>query len=75
MAKEPVGYEITEEDINTVIRILKTQDPENATREGAIKFLEEAQTYSHFAAHQIVEDLESGKLKVDSKAKKDSKKP
>ncbi len=75
MAKRPVGYEINEEDINKLIRVFKILDPKNATREGAIRYLQGAHAYSHFAAHKIVEDLMSGKLKVSSKNKKKLKKP
>ncbi len=70
MAKRPVGYEITEEDINGMIHAYSILDPEKANREDAIKFLEKAHVASHFEAHQIVEDLMSGKLKIGSKAKK-----
>lgn len=70
MTKRPVGYEITEEDIDRMINVYRILDPKRANREGAIKFLQEAHVFSHFKAHQIVEDLMSGKLKAGSKAKK-----
>jgi len=45
------GYEISEEDIEKVIKYLKHTDPQNANREGAIRFLEGVQATSHMAAH------------------------
>ena len=55
------GYQITEQDIETAIRFLKTQNLP-CTREDAIKHLEEKAALAHMAAHKIVEDEQSGKI-------------
>ncbi len=56
-----VGYQITEQDIETVIRYLKSQDKPNS-KEDAIKHLEKKAAVAHMAAHKIVEDEQSGKI-------------
>ncbi len=38
-------------------------DPKNATREGAIRYLEGMQATSHLAAHKIVEDIMNKEIK------------
>lgn len=55
------GYQITEQDIETTIRFLKTQNLP-CTREDAIKHLEEKAALAHMAAHKIVEDEQSGTI-------------
>lgn len=60
MAKS-VGYQITEEDIESTIRFLKTQG-KPCTREDAINHLEEKVALAHMAAHKIVEDEQSGEI-------------
>jgi hypothetical protein len=55
------GYQISEQDIETTIRFLKTQNLP-CTREDAIKHLEEKTALAHMAAHKIVEDEQSGKI-------------
>lgn len=55
------GYQISEADIETTIRFLKTQNLP-CTREDAIKHLEEKAALAHMAAHKIVEDEQSGKI-------------
>lgn len=55
------GYQISEQDIETTIRFLKTQNLP-CTREDAIKHLEEKTALAHMAAHKIVEDEQSGKV-------------
>ena len=37
--KDQIGYDINEKDIDSVIRFLKINDPQNATPERAIAFL------------------------------------
>lgn len=44
-------YKINEKDIEGMIRILKVYDPENATREVAVAFLERAQDEAHMLSH------------------------
>ena len=44
-------YELTEEDIDKAIHILSVYDPENATPENAIDFLEYMRSVVHEAAH------------------------
>lgn len=55
MAKQ---YELNEKDIDSTIRYLKTIDPENATPEMAIAFLEQLQASVHILAHTNPELLE-----------------
>lgn len=55
MAKQ---YELNEKDIDSTIRFLKTIDPENATPEMAIAFLERLQASVHMMAHENPELLE-----------------
>lgn len=56
-----IGYQITEQDVESTIRFLKTQG-KPCTREDAIKHLEEKAALAHIAAHKIVEDEQSGKI-------------
>ncbi len=52
-------YELNEEDIDKVLNYLKLVDPENATPENAIDFLEYYQSLFHEAGHiSKDEDLE-----------------
>jgi len=55
------GYKITEQDIETTIRFLKSEN-KPCTREDAIKYLEERAAVAHMAAHKIVEDEQNGKI-------------
>jgi cytochrome oxidase Cu insertion factor (SCO1/SenC/PrrC family) len=63
-------YEINEKDIDEVIRYLKTVDPENATPEVAIAFLEQLQASVHLMSHENPELLD--KIYQDLKNKKSS---
>ena len=56
-----IGYQITEQDIETTIRFLKAEN-KPCTREDAIKHLEEKAALAHMAAHRIVEDEQNGKI-------------
>jgi len=49
------GSQMTEDDIEATLRYLKTNEDKNATREDAIKYLQEHQSLAHLAAHKIVE--------------------
>ena len=60
MSKNKEQYE---KDIESVIRFLKTTDPENATRERAIEMLGNMESLAHLIAHKVVEDEQSGKVK------------
>lgn len=51
-------YELNEKDINSVIRYLKIHDPQNATPEKAIEFLESLSSGVHELAHSNPELLE-----------------
>lgn len=64
MAKK---YELNEKDIDSVIRYLKQIDPQNATPEMAIAFLEEYQAKIHILAHEDPEYLEKIYQKVKRK--------
>ena len=44
-------YELSEKDIDSVIRYLELTDPENATPEKAIELLENLQAGTHMLAH------------------------
>lgn len=54
-------YEMTEVDIDKVIAYLKTIDPDHATPEDAIAFLEYYQTVFHELGH-VLTDEEMQKL-------------
>jgi hypothetical protein len=56
--KIPDDYELTEADIDKVINLLKIIDPENATPEQAIDFLEYHRSLIHQLAHRDDIDLE-----------------
>tara|TARA_B100001245_G_scaffold236497_1_gene227770 strand:- start:4803 stop:5021 length:219 start_codon:yes stop_codon:yes gene_type:complete len=62
------AYEINEADIDKVIAYLKTVDPEHATPEDGIAFLEYYQTVFHELSHTL-SDEEMRKL-YDEFAKK-----
>lgn len=62
-------YEINEKDIDTVLSILKRDDPESATPEMAIAILEELQIGVHTLSHTNPELL----LKIFHDLKKDKK--
>jgi hypothetical protein len=46
-------YELTDEDIEKVINYLKIVDPENATPENAISFLEQYAVKFHLLGHML----------------------
>lgn len=56
------GYEITQQDIETALQYLRTNENKNATREDAVSYLEEKHAQAHIAAHKIVEDEKNGKI-------------
>jgi hypothetical protein len=62
MNKKFQGYEISEEDIAATLRYLQANEKKDATREDAIKYLEDKHAVAHMAAHKIVEDEQSGKI-------------
>ena len=51
------NYHITEEDIEVAMRHLKYDDPEHATREDAIKMLNDLQSGYHTMSHNNPERL------------------
>ena len=62
------NYQITEKDIDVVLRFLKATDPEQATPEMAIEILEHLHTTFHTMSHtdpdalaKIYEDLKKQK--------------
>lgn len=63
-------YEINEQDIESVIRYLKTIDPANATPETAIAFLEQLRASVHLLSHESPELLE--KIYRDLQKKRES---
>lgn len=50
------GYQISEADIDKVIAYLKTVDPENATPENAIAFIEDYTKRFHEMGHVLADD-------------------
>ena len=56
-------YLINEQDIASALLYLITNGNKNATKEDAIKFLEENAKMSHILAQKIVADEQSGKIK------------
>ena len=52
------NYEISEKDTESVIRWLKINDPENATREKAVALLQDLKAGFHGMAHNNPELLE-----------------
>lgn len=56
------GYEMTDQDIDGVLRYLQTNIDKEATREQAISFLESAHLSMHLTAHKLMEDVLSGKI-------------
>ena len=62
MAKD---YEISEEDIDVMLRNLEFDDPKNATREHAKAKLEEIQAGMHGMAHTDPEKFFKTKKKLD----------
>jgi cytochrome oxidase Cu insertion factor (SCO1/SenC/PrrC family) len=65
------GYELNEKDIDSTISYLKTIDPENATPEMAIAFLEELHARVHLLAHEnpallekVYKELKEKKIKA-----------
>lgn len=51
-------YEINEQDIESVIRWLRVNDPDNANRDNAIALLQDMQAGFHGMAHSNPELLE-----------------
>ena len=56
------GYQINQNDIETTINYLKTQQLPHSPKD-AIDFLEKKTLQAHITAHKIVEDEQSGKIK------------
>lgn len=63
------GYQINEKDIDTVLNILKREDPDNATPERAIEILESLQAGFHQMSHTNPELLEEIKKELDKNKK------
>ncbi|HKU18740.1 MAG TPA: hypothetical protein VJP80_05710 [Candidatus Saccharimonadales bacterium] len=59
------AYEISEKDIQSVMRYLETHDVENATREKAIALLEDLHAGVHSMAHNNPELLEQLQKEVE----------
>ncbi len=57
MTHKSGGYQINEKDIESVIKFLKTIDPENATPEMAIEILEHLKASFHIMTHENPEKL------------------
>lgn len=60
------SYEINEKDIESVIRWLKVNDPQNANREKAIAMLQDMKTGFHGMAHSNPDELLKLKKELDS---------
>jgi len=74
MSKISNGYEITQADIDSAIKYLTfVEKVKNPTRANALNFLEKKYSLIHIAAHKIIEDEQSGKIKkvkLKNKSKK-----
>jgi hypothetical protein len=62
---EDKRYVMSEQDIEVALRYLKYNEPEKATREGAIALLEELQAGLHGMAHHDPEKLLKLKKELD----------
>ena len=62
MSKTP-----TEEDIQTVLKMLQETQPEKATRADAIKTIESMKSVANMLVDKVDEDLKSGKVTVNKK--------
>ena len=62
MSKTP-----TEEDIQTVLKMLQETQPEKATRQEAIKTIESMKSVAKIIVDKVSEDLKSGKVTVNKK--------
>lgn len=72
--KNNSGYQLNKKDIEITLKYLRLHEDKNATREDAVKYLEEHQSLAHLAAHKIVEDEKSGKtntIDIEKLEKKD----
>jgi len=65
-------YEISDEDVDAMVRHLKFTDPKNATPEHARAKLEELQAGLHGIAHSNPEKLGELQAKIDAAKKKNS---
>ncbi len=65
-------YEISDEDVDAMVRHLKFSDPKNATREYARAKLEELQAGLHGMAHTNPDKLNELQAKIDAAKEKDS---
>jgi hypothetical protein len=64
MTKKYIEFEITEKEIDSVLRYLQLEKGEkDATREDAIALLEDFNALAHMMAHKVVDDEKSGKIK------------
>lgn len=63
-------YKINDKDIESVIRWLKVNDPQNANREAAIALLKDLKAGFHGMAHNNPELLLKLKQELDEQAKK-----
>lgn len=59
----------TAAEIKKVLKMLEESDPDNATRENAIKVIEKMRGMAGMVVDRIDEDLKSGKIRVDEKGK------
>lgn len=64
------GYQINEKDIDSVLNYLKIHDPENATPEMAIAFLEHFKVKFHELTHSDPEKLNELYKEFKKKLKK-----
>jgi hypothetical protein len=64
-------YEITEKDIESALRWLKVNDPENATREQAEALLKDLKAGFHSMAHNNPDLLNQLKQELDANKTQD----
>jgi hypothetical protein len=64
MTKQP-----TEAEIQKVLKMLEESDPDNATRENAVKAIEGMKTMASGVIDKIDDDMKSGKIEVSDDGK------
>lgn len=61
--------QISEEEIQKVLKMLRESSPEKATRENAIKTIQGMKAMAGMVVDKIDEDLQTGKVKVSGDGK------
>jgi hypothetical protein len=59
----------TEQEIQTILKMLEDTSPAEATRENAIKVIQQMRTMAGEVVDKIEDDLKTGKVSVDDAGK------